>query len=150
MSFLRNASQLSSQEFPGKTGSAGHCRLSAASICLGPGVAAQRALGLAAPRRRHPRAATQLPVMPNNSCMRGVAKGCMSWMRSSRWVCWALMLRSSVSIAMIFRNRNLRVSQRKGWGCSPPFPWPASLGAALRLQKHNLWTFQVSQEARLG
>lgn len=83
---------------------------------------APRALVLAAPRRRAPGAAPQASEMLNNSCMRGVAKGWMSWMRSSRWVCWALMLRSSVSLAMIFRNRNLRASQREGWGAAHPGP----------------------------
>lgn len=105
--FLSNASQPSSWlSFLGRQDL---WALSVASICLDPGVATPRAL-------------VQLSVMLNNSCMSGVAKGCMSWIRSSRWVCWALMLRSSVSIAMIFRNRNLQSSQRKGWGCSPPCP----------------------------
>lgn len=52
-------------------------------------------------------AATQPSVLLNSSRMRGVAKGCESWMRSSCCVCCALMLRSSVRTAMIFRKRNL-------------------------------------------
>lgn len=87
--------------FPGEAGPVGHRRLSVESIFLAPGVVAPRALALAAPMGASPGAAAQPSVMLNNSRMRGVAKGCMSWMRSSRWVCSALMLRSSVSIAMI-------------------------------------------------
>ena len=128
--FMRNSSQYhpSSHEFPEKAGSLGPGLISAASICLAPGVAAPRALALAAPQRCAHGASAQFSKMLNNSCMRGVAKGCMSWMRSSRWVCWALMLRSSVSIAMIFRNRNLPASQSKGWGTAHPCPYPPSLG----------------------
>lgn len=84
--------------------------------------------------------------MLNNSCMRGVAKGWMSWMRSSRWVCWALMLRSSVSLAMIFRNRNLQASQREGWGAAHPGPTYCSWTTlkSPKIEGFNLRTFQVS------
>lgn len=107
--FLRNGC-----EFPAEGGPVGHCQLSAVSIYLVPGMAAPRAgPWLRLPLGGSPReAAAQPSVMPNNSRMRGLAKGCMSWMRSSLWVCWALMLRSSVSMAMIFRNRN----RWAGWG----------------------------------
>lgn len=85
-------------------------------------------------KRSRPRAAAQLSCSAqpsevlNSSHMSGVAKGWMSWMRSSRCVCWALMLRSSVSVAITFRNRNLQASQRTGWRRSPHCPSPATLG----------------------
>lgn len=67
-------------------------------------------------------------------------------MRSSRWVCWALMLRSSVSLAMIFRNRNLQASQREGWGAAHPGPTYCSWTTlkSPKIEGFNLRTFQVS------
>lgn len=111
--FLRKASQhrKSCPEFPKKAGPVGHSGpWRCPSVCPrsgGPG-----GCGSGCPAEVRPWAAAQPSEMLNSSRMRGVAKGCMSWMRSSRWVCWALMLRSSVSIAMIFRNRN----RWPGWG----------------------------------
>lgn len=88
---------------------------------------APTALAVAAPGRRAPEAGAQSSEMLNNSRMRGVAKGWKSWMRSSRRVCWALMLRSSVSIAMIFRNRNLQAGPQERLGAAP-CPHPPTLG----------------------
>lgn len=48
-------------------------------------------------------------------------------MRSSCWVCSALMLRSSVSMAMIFRNKNLPANQGNSWQYSLPCPHPPKL-----------------------
>lgn len=105
-----------------------------------------RSLILTVPRRRAPEAAPQASEMLSNSCMRGVAKGWMSWMRSSRWVCWALMLRSSVSLAMIFRNRNLQAGQREGWGAAHPGPTyrPWTTPKSPKFGGFRLRIFQVS------
>lgn len=102
--FLRNASQLQSE------GVVGYQCVHLSSPRSGD----SECLGQAAPCELHAGAATQPSVLLNNSCMRGVAKGWESWIRNSCWVCWALMLRSSVRTAMIFRNRNLEAAREEG------------------------------------